>query len=162
MGWLCSVRRGGETEQLTHLGSYRAHTLGFALVALSFCIGKSMSGTTLHNNKLPMTKGIIWKFAVDGFLSFICHVFPYFFKAHMSCHSPTSPIAFLFFLENKNNSKRTPVNTTTQPRHTPMVSKRRSVPSLFPPKEWTLNSWGTKNSARNIMDPRGHRSNNLF
>mmetsp|Transcript_19617 Transcript_19617/g.39303 ORF Transcript_19617/g.39303 Transcript_19617/m.39303 type:complete len:94 (+) Transcript_19617:416-697(+) len=40
----------------------------------------------------------------------------------------------------KNNSKRTPVNTTTHKRHMPMVSKRRSVPSTFPPKEWTLNS----------------------
>jgi hypothetical protein len=43
-------------------------------------------------------------------------------------------------LLSKNNSKRTPVNTTTHKRHMPMVSKRRSVPSTFPPKEWTLNS----------------------
>ena len=63
----------------------------------------------------------------------------FYFSKNIWCvtHSPSLlPLSICF----KNNSKRTPVNTTTHKRHMPMVSRRRSVPSTFPPKEWTLNS----------------------
>ena len=79
-------------------------------------------------------------------------------ERHVLSHEYILSHLFLFpplLLSLETNSKRTPVRTTTRTRLTPTASRRRSVPSTFPPEEWTPSSCETKSSPRSTTSPSG-------
>ena len=77
-----------------------------------------------------------------------------------------SPILSLLSITNPpiptpTNSQRTLVRITIPTRLTPTVSRRRSVPSTFLPREWNPSSSETRDSPRNTTRVAERLSNKL-